>query len=233
VTIRIIPAPSELRAVIERTPLLQGLGSEDVEQLCRQAEWCAVSPGSSVYRQGDPGGHLYVLISGTVKIATRAPDGREHLHAVLNPAAQFGEVGVLDASPRTSEAVAQTPVVLVRFARDTLHSWLRERPRIAERLLSLLARRLRDSNRALSDQIFIDVPGRLAKQLLALANSIGEAEGPRTRVHHGLTQAQLAELIGASRETVNKTLRAFESRGWIQVGPRTVLICDRAALDRR
>ena len=120
-----------------------------------------------------------------------------------------------------------------RCAPPSLRPWISDRPEIAEQLLRVLARRLRRTNDALADLIFTDVPGRVAKQLLALSERFGSPEPDGLRVHHDLTQEELAQLVGASRETVNKALADFSSRGWLRVDSRAVTIIDAERLARR
>jgi CRP-like cAMP-binding protein len=117
--------------------------------------------------------------------------------------------------------------------RDALRAWITDRPEIAGQLLRVLARRLRRTNNNIADLIFTDVPGRVAKELLLLAQRFGTPEGGAVRVTHGLTQLEIAQLVGASRETVNKALVDFSQRGWIRWNGKTVLICDSERLSRR
>jgi CRP-like cAMP-binding protein len=114
-----------------------------------------------------------------------------------------------------------------------LRPWLTNRPEIAEQLLRVLARRLRRTNDALADLIFTDVPGRVAKSLLQMASRFGTRDGGVLRVTHDLTQEELAQLVGASRETVNKALADFASRGWLRLDGKSVIILDPERLARR
>ena len=145
----------------------------------------------------------------------------------------FGELSVFDPGPRTSSVVTITAVRAVSMDRAVLRAWIAERPQIAEQLLRVLARRLRRTNNNLADLIFTDVPGRVAKQLLALAQRFGTQEDGGRRVTHDLTQEEIAQLVGASRETVNKALTDFAHRGWIRLDVKSVLICDSERLTHR
>jgi CRP-like cAMP-binding protein len=118
-------------------------------------------------------------------------------------------------------------------ARQALSGWIFERPEISEQLLRVLARRLRRTNDDLCDMIFTDVPGRVAKQLLDLAKRFGRPEGDVLRVDHELTQLELAQLVGSSRETINKALSEFANRGWIRQQGKTVFVLEPAKLARR
>ena len=123
--------------------------------------------------------------------------------------------------------------MVVGLGHGDLRPWLTGRPEVAEALLQALAQRLRRTNEALADLVFSDVPGRVAKQLLDLADKFGEPGPEGVLVHHDLTQEELAQLVGASRETVNKALADFTQRGWIEVDQRQVLLMDMERLARR
>jgi CRP/FNR family transcriptional regulator, cyclic AMP receptor protein len=186
-----------------------------------------------VFAQGEPGDRLYIIISGKVKIGNRSPNGQETLLAILGPSDMFGELSVFDPGPRTSSAITITAVRAVWMDRDALRIWIADRPEIAEQLLRVLARRLRRTNNNLADLIFTDVPGRVAKLLLQLAQRFGTQDDGALRVTHELTQEEIAQLVGASRETVNKALAEFAHRGWIRLDVKTVWICDSERLARR
>ena len=145
----------------------------------------------------------------------------------------FGELAIFDPGPRTSSVTTVTQVRAVSMDRDALRAWINGRPEIAEQLLRVLARRLRRTNNNLGDLIFTDVPGRVAKQLLQLVQRFGAQEGNALRVTHDLTQEEIAQLVGASRETVNKALADFSQRGWIRVEGKSVLILDPERLAKR
>jgi CRP-like cAMP-binding protein len=114
-----------------------------------------------------------------------------------------------------------------------MEAWIRAHPDIGIQLLHVVARRLRRTNNALTDLIFVDVAGRLAKQLLELAGRFGTMNAGHIHVNHELTQEALAQLVGASRETVNKALADFTQRGWIGLEGKSVIILDRERLARR
>jgi len=151
----------------------------------------------------------------------------------MGPSDMFGELSIFDPGPRTSAAVCVTEVTRATMDSQMLHDWIRAHPEISEQLLRVLARRLRRTNNSLADLIFTDVPGRVAKALLQLANRFGVQEGGALRVHHDLTQEEIAQLVGASRETVNKALAEFAHRGWIRLEGKSVLISDTERLAKR
>ena len=151
----------------------------------------------------------------------------------MGPPDMFGELSVFDPGPRTSSAITITDVRAFWMDRAALRAWIAERPQIAEQLLRVLARRLRRTNNNLADLILTDVPERVAKQLLALAQRFGTQQDGGLRVTHDLTQVEIAQLVGASRETVNKALADFAHRGWIRLEGKSVLICDSERLAHR
>jgi CRP/FNR family transcriptional regulator len=145
----------------------------------------------------------------------------------------FGELSLFDPGPRTASVSAITDSTLASLDHDDLRPLLLERPGVAVELLQALAQRLRRTNEAMADLVFTDVPGRVAKALLDLAEKFGVVEADGTRVRHDLTQEELAQLVGASRETVNKALSEFAHRGWLRIEGRSVLLLDSERLSRR
>ena len=219
--------------ILARAGIFQGVEPTAVSALTKQLQPVDFPRGHTVFAEGEPGDRLYIIISGKVKIGRRSPDGRENLLTIMGPSDMFGELSVFDPGPRTSSATAVTDVRLGTMDRDGLREWINKRPEIAEQLLRVLARRLRRTNNALADLIFTDVPGRVAKALLQLARQFGQQEGGHLRVTHDLTQEELAQLVGASRETVNKALADFAARGWLRLEPRSVVLMDVDRLQRR
>lgn len=219
--------------VLRKAGLFQGVAPEDVEALGNQFEVIEAPRGTTLFQEGEPGDSLYIVLEGKVKLGRRSSDGRENLVAVMGPADQFGELSLFDPGPRTATAVVVTDARLARLPKQALQTWVQERPQIAIQLLHVIARRLRRTNTMLADLIFVDVPGRVAKQLLLLAQKFGSVDGGQLRVTHDLTQEELAQLVGASRETVNKALADFASRGWLRLEGKSVVILDRERLARR
>lgn len=174
-----------------------------------------------------------MILAGSVKIRHQTGDGRETVFAVLGPGDVFGELALFDPGPRTSTVITLTEVETVRMDRHALRTWMAERPEISEQLLRVLARRLRHTNNTLCDLIFTDVPARVAKQILDLAMRFGTNSGGPVRVEHHLTQKELAQLVGSSRETVNKALSDFTQRGWIRQQGKALIIDQPAKLARR
>jgi CRP/FNR family transcriptional regulator len=219
--------------VLATVPLFAALDEETAELLASALTTRAVVRGHVVFSEGDTGDRLFIVMDGTVKISRAAADGRENLLTVLGPAEMFGELSVFDPGPRTATATAVTDSTLASLDHDDLRPLLLNEPGVAVQLLRALAQRLRRTNEAMADLVFSDVPGRVAKALLDLAEKFGVDEDDGVRVQHDLTQEELAQLVGASRETVNKALSDFATRGWLRLEGRTVLLLDRERLGRR
>ncbi|ULN35949.1 Crp/Fnr family transcriptional regulator [Mycolicibacterium smegmatis] len=219
--------------VLARAGIFQGVQPSAVAALAQQLEPVSFSRGHVVFTEGEPGETLYIITSGKVKIGRKSVDGRESLLTLMGPSDMFGELAIFDPGPRTSTVTALSDVQAVMMHRKVLRNWIADRPEIAEQLLRVLARRLRRTNDNLSDLIFTDVPGRVAKQLLHLAQRFGTREGNSLRVDHELTQEEIAQLVGSSRETVNKALSDFAQRGWIRVQGKSILIDNTERLARR
>jgi CRP/FNR family transcriptional regulator, cyclic AMP receptor protein len=218
---------------LARAAIFRGVEPDGVAAFPRQLHPVGFRRGGVIFAEGDPGQGMYIILSGKVKIGRYSPDGRENLLTILGPSDMFGELSIFDPGPRTSNATAVTAVRAVSIDRDTLRAWIAEHPAVAEQLLAVLARRLQHTSSDITDHMFTDVPGRVAKQLLQLAHRFGVLEHGALRVTHDLTQEEIAGLIGSSRETVSKTLAGFARRGWIHIEGKSMLITDAGQLARR
>ena len=218
---------------LRRVSLFAGLDDDSWRSLRSRLKESARPRGALIFAEGDAGGELHVILSGKVKISRAAVDGRENLLAVLGPGDLFGELSLFNPGARTATATAITDAQLATFSHDDLRPVIIEQPEVAAELLRVLAERLRQTNDAMADLVFTDVPGRVAKALLSLAERFGETDPDGVRVHHDLTQEELAQLVGASRETVNKALSDFAGRGWLRVDARAVVLLDLERLRRR
>ena len=219
---------------IEAFALFHGLSTATAAELRAMMRPLRLRRGDVLFHEGDAGDRLYLLFGGKVKLTARSNDGRETLLAVLGPGEMFGELSFFDPGPRMSTASALVDSDMLELGHDDLMPWLVERPEVAVTMLRAIAHRLRRTNETVSDLVFTDVPGRVAKALLDLAEKFGRQEPDGgIRVAHDLTQEELAQLIGASRETVNKTLADFQNRGWLRVDQRAVVLVDTERLERR
>jgi CRP/FNR family transcriptional regulator, cyclic AMP receptor protein len=186
--------------------------------------------GEAVFTEGDTDDRLYVIIDGKVTLGCHSEDGRQCVFAVVGPSEMFGEESALDHGPRTSCAVTLTEVDVICVPRQALRSWLAAHPRMADQIFRVMARRIRRSHNRITDIAHADVPSRVAKHLLGLAQQFGAQRDGDIVVTTDLTQEQFAQLVGTTRESVNKALCDFSERGWIQTDGTTVVIHDSAPL---
>jgi len=218
---------------VRKAPLFAALDDDAAEALLSTMTRTKFARGQELFHEGEQGDSLYVITSGKIKLGRRSPDGRENLLAILGEGEMLGELSLFDPGPRTATATAVADTALVGLSHPDMRSFLGTRPEVAMTMLSALAARLRRTNEALGDLVFTDVPGRVAKALLDLSRRFGKPSDEGTLVAHDLTQEELAQLVGASRETVNKALADFSSRGWIKLEARAVTLIDLERLQRR
>jgi len=219
--------------VVRRAPLFTALDEAAAVSLRVSMDTVKIAKGSILFKEGDDGEHLYVIIDGKLKLGTSSGDGRENLLSILGPGEMFGELSLFDPGPRTSTATAVTDAKLLSLSHEKVIPWLKQNPEVSLQLLTRLSQRLRRTNEAVGDLVFSDVPGRVAKALIDLGDRFGKTTPEGLLVNHDLTQEELAQLVGASRETVNKALADFAGRGWLKLDGRSVLITDVERLGKR
>lgn len=219
--------------ILRDAPLFKALDDQAAISLRQSMKSQNLKKGQMLFKEGQPGDHLYLVKTGKVKLSHASGDGRESVFMVLGPGDMFGELSLFDPGPRTSTAIAVTDSEVLGLGHSVLLPWLEDKPEVAQALLQALAHRLRRTSEAMSDLVFADVPGRVAKALLELGEKFGSKNSSGLAVHHDLTQEELAQLVGASRETVNKALADFASRGWIRLETKSVELLDLDRLTKR
>jgi CRP-like cAMP-binding protein len=230
--VTVLNARPNLEVLGPNAPLFAALDPESGTLLRAHMAEVRLSRGQVLFREGDPADVLYVISSGKIKFARRA-GGRESLLAVLGPGEMFGELSLLDPGPRTTTATAVVDACVFALGERELRAWIDGHPAMALALLRHVAGRLRRTQEMVGDLVFRDVPGRVAATLLVLARQFGIQRPDGLHVVHDLTQTELAQLVGASREAVNKILADFGARGWIRLLPRAVVLTDLERLQRR
>jgi CRP/FNR family cyclic AMP-dependent transcriptional regulator len=189
----------------------------------------------SLFRKGDPGNRLYGVLSGRLKVMATAPDGKEMVFGVMGPGEVIGEIALVDSNPRSASVVALEPSELLTLHRRDLVPFLEQHPSVAIQLASVLARRLRRLSEKAEDTVFLALPARMAKTLVALIDSYegtGEAEGGAadSPVEIRLAQQDLADMLGTTRETVNKQLRLWEDESILELKRARISVLRRDAL---
>lgn len=202
------------------------LGADDIAMLESSSEHRILQRGDILFTEREAADALYVVVDGRIAIANRSADGRESVVALMERGDLFGEMALFDGEPRSAEARALERSEVIAISYDPLRSLYQSRPELLWRVVQLLAERLRSMDSALADSVFLDVTGRTAKRLLELAGDSDEFSLP-------ITQEELAGMVGASRERVNKSIASFIRLGWIEQYDRRYHITDREQLSRR
>lgn len=217
----------------ERNPLfaiLDATGRNFVRSLMTQRE---LERGWVLFREGERGESLFVIVEGRIKVGRSNWDGRQNVVAILGPGELFGELSVFDGGPRTMTATAIGHVLLLELDGPSLDVLLFRHPEVGRELLRSLAGRLCRTNDSMADLVFLDVAARVAKVLLNLAERFGRLTVAGLMIYHELRQDEVANLVGTSRETANRALVDFARRGWLTYDVGQVCIKDLPALRRR
>jgi CRP-like cAMP-binding protein len=214
------------RALLNEVELFRGIAPEDLDELAEAAEDRTFRRGDVLFSEGDEPTELFVVTSGRIAIANKSVDGRESVVALMERGDLFGEMPLFDGLNRSAEARAleRSSVIAIPYA--PLRALYEAQPELLWNVVSLLATRLRSTDEALADSVFLDVTGRTAKRLLELAGDADEFSLP-------ITQEELAGMVGASRERVNKAIASFVRLGWIEQADRQYRITNREQLTRR
>ena len=210
-----------------RETLLFGELPEDVlEDIVDETHDRDLQRGDIIFREDDPPDELYIVLSGRIAIVNKSIDGRESMVALMEPGDLFGEMGLVDGKGRSAQARALEDSVVTCIPYQPVRSLYEETPIYLWQVIQMLAGRLRNMDEALADSVFLDVTGRTAKKLLELAGESEEFSLP-------ITQEELAGMVGASRERVNKAIAAFVRLGWIEQMDRSYRITNREQLTIR
>jgi CRP/FNR family cyclic AMP-dependent transcriptional regulator len=223
--------PRQIAALLAKTDLFGVLEQAVLEQLAIRTRVRTVDRGQTIFVQDEPGDRMFVLAEGAIKLVVRSAQGEVVELARRWPPAAFGEVALLDGGPRSASAEAVERSTLVVVTRDDLIRLLRSDSHVVDAMLKALGAMVRHADRLVTDLVFLDLPGRVARRLLELAAAQeGGSQGLRTR---RLTQTELANMVGGSRQSVNLALHTLEERGCIRLAGLTVELLDPDELRRR
>ena len=221
----------EKRRLFEGHVLFGILAPEDVDALLTRARFEQYPAGHLIFAQGSPGRSMMAVLSGSIRISTTSPHGREVVLAILSAGEIFGEMALLDGGERTADATAMSDCELLVIDQRDFIPFLRGRNDLCIAFLRLLSQRLRRTDELVEAAMFERLEGRLAKTLVELASGGRSDNGTKLRPELKVSQQELSEIVGASREKVNKQLRLWERAGVLELGKRRVLICDLNALE--
>ncbi|MHB8733157.1 MAG: Crp/Fnr family transcriptional regulator [bacterium] len=204
------------RDLLVRSPLFGQLAPAELENVAALLRRRRYRTGEPVFREGDPGTALYVVETGEVKILLGGAEGKEVVLSLLGPGEFFGELALLDGEPRSADAVATVPTDALVLPREDFLRLLREMPSVAVNVLAALSRRLRRTDRLVHDAAFSDVRTRVTRLLVELAETRGKAAPGGVVIGPRLTQGDLASMVGATRESINKCLRSYAAQGLVR-----------------
>jgi CRP/FNR family transcriptional regulator/CRP/FNR family cyclic AMP-dependent transcriptional regulator len=222
--------PSPATSILKQVPFFSQLETEEASSLAQRLVPRRFGVSQVIFHHGDPGGLLYIITAGKVKISYTMPDGQEALLAILGTGDFFGELALLDDAPRSATAEAMDETETLTLHRDDFIAYIAENPEFAYHVMRTLAKRIRHLNDQIGDVFFLDLNGRLARTLLKLAEDHGRAVDEGTLIDIALTQTELAEMTGATRVSINKTLGRFRRAKWVSLRGRQIILLDTQAL---
>jgi CRP/FNR family cyclic AMP-dependent transcriptional regulator len=218
--------PIDKHQLLRSHPFFSDFSPAIMERLVSRAVVRKVKKGKVLFRKADVGSSLYAVCSGTIRISVPSPHGKEAILNIFTAREIFGEIALLDGGVRTADAVATEDSELLVIDRRDFIPLVRENPDLALRLIELVCGRLRRTSDQVEDAVFLDLPRRLAKVLLEMHS---RASGEQAQTI-SITQRDLSQMVGASRESANKTLREWERKGWLKLRHRGVTILQPKAL---
>jgi len=214
-------------SVLRKHPIFCDLEPEALDQLCRYAKHITLKRGASIFCKGDPGNSLFAVISGTVKISISSPDGRNAILNLIGPGEIFGDIAVLDGAPRSADATANTNCEFFVIDRREFLPFVRSQPALSMKFIELLCERLRRTSEQVEQIILQNLPGRLASALIGLTEKRKLEPANRTIA---ITQQEISEMVGMTRESINKQLRAWAARDWVRLEHGAIVVLDVGSL---
>jgi CRP/FNR family cyclic AMP-dependent transcriptional regulator len=220
-------------ANLRQITLFAGLSDAALSALASRVRMRRYRKGEVLFHRDDPGTSLFLLETGRIKISTFSAEGKEAVFTVHGPGDTFGELALLDGSPRSATATALEQSRLLTIDRAAFVSFLREQPDAALVLLGELTARVRRLSLQVEDLMFLDIPGRLARTLLRLGDQYGRKTTRGLEIDLQITQTELGGMVGATRVSVNRLLHWFEERGLISMDDRRIVLVRPEALRAR
>ncbi|HTI63277.1 MAG TPA: Crp/Fnr family transcriptional regulator [Gemmatimonadaceae bacterium] len=209
-------------------PLFSGIDRTELQRFADMTRERFYPRGSVILFENDPGDSLFVVRQGRVKVVLIGEDGREVILGVLGVSDHFGELSLIDDRPRSAHVIAMDDSHLLVLRREDFRKRVEASPAVAWALLSELSRRLRRADEKIGGLVLLDVPGRIARLLLDLADESGGST-----IEKRLTHQTIAQMIGASRETVSRAMKDFQEANWVTIERRRITLADRPALEQR
>ena len=218
------------RAALQGSALFAAMREEELDEILKFATERRVRRGQMIFRRGDNGSSMVVVLRGRVRISSVSGDGKEVTLNVINPGEITGELALLDGKPRSADGTAIEDTLLLVVERRNFLPFLTQNQDLTLRLLAVLCERVRRTSMALEEIALFDLPGRLARVLLKLADDYGRKTPSGIRIDIKLSQRDLSNLVAASRESVNKQLRAWRESGWLEMEDSFIVLRQPAEL---
>ena len=223
-------AALDKRRLLEQHPLFGRLEADELERLVAYMRVARYPRRAVLFRKGDPGANMMVVLRGRVKVCTHSEDGKELVLNLFSPGEVFGEIALLDGADRTADAVTLDDCELLVLERRDFIPFLRSHPDAALKLLEVLCQKLRQTSQLLEEALFLEGPSRLAKRLVHLAEAFGKPVADGVRIDLQLSQQQLGNMVGMSRESMNKHLRQWREADLIRIRDGHYVVTDLEAL---
>ena len=229
---QLVLGPEDRRKLLRGSFIFRDVDEAAVERLAAVAQVRALERGQLLFSQGDDGNALYAVAKGLVRIWIGGAGGKELTLAMMEQGDVFGEIALLDGLSRTTSATAAADCALLVLSRGTFLEVLREDANLAQHLIELLCERMRNNTETISDFAFLDLRGRLARKLHELAIAHGEQTKAGILIGLRLSQSELAQMLGVTREAVNKQLHAWVEKNVLRLDKGKVVVRDMKALKR-
>jgi CRP/FNR family transcriptional regulator, cyclic AMP receptor protein len=220
--------PSSRLAVLRKHPIFCDLEPEALDQLCRYARHATFKRGAALFSKGDPGASLFAVVSGTVKMSVSSAEGRSAIFNLIGAGEIFGEIALLDGLARTTDATANTNCEVLVLDRREFLPFMRSQPALAMKFIELLCTRLRWTSDQLEQVILQNLPGRLASALIRLTEKHKLEPAGRTVA---VTQQEISEMVGMTRESINKQLRVWAARSWVRLEHGAIVVLNAEPLE--
>ncbi|HKO72557.1 MAG TPA: Crp/Fnr family transcriptional regulator [Bradyrhizobium sp.] len=215
-------------AIVRKHPIFCDLDADAFDQLCRYAKHTTLKRGATIFSKGDPGNSLLVVISGTVKISVSSAGGRSAILNLIGAGETFGEIAVLDGQDRTADATANADCELFVIDRREFLPFVRSHPALAMKFIELLCTRIRWTSDQVEQVILQNLPGRLASALIRLTEKHKLTPQGRSIA---ITQQEISEMVGMTRESINKQLRVWATRNWVRLEHGSIVVLQAEPLE--
>jgi CRP-like cAMP-binding protein len=228
------PQETELkraRQLLGNCVLFSGLSADERAAVVARARIRTINAEETIFALGSPGDQMMALLRGTVRISVPSFEGRELLLAIIRPGEVFGELAVLDGKERSADAIAESPCTLAILDRHDILSFFERNPSAWPKLVKVLCQRLRHTDQVFAEVALLQLPAKLAKSMLRLLD-LDRTLAPRKRPVIRYSQRELANMVGGTRESVNRCLRNWQRNGIVQITEGSIIITNRPALEQ-